>query len=455
MRQDLVVGLVACILGAGCLANGPDAPPAPVPADCSVGFAPGTLLGDVGPTGIASEPAMAFGPNGEVAVGSIWIPTAFLPVHVASQLIGTATQRAADLALEPGGQNAVWFSENGADFRALHNVVGRLAQDGHQGNQDADLTFSPTGALHVALYGPNGMAVLTTRDQGNSWTESGLVSPQAVDRQWIEVGPNGELVVAWRGLEPMAGLDESPPDVGFARSLDDGETWEVAMSLLDQGYARGPLVRDGESLVHPVNEGDSSGLSLARGTNGGASWALEETGSEVRGEPGFVVPLALANGSLSLTWTDDSVPARVMQIMRNVTGTWSAPTQISPIDQNAAFPWPVQRPDGTVIVFYYATDGDGPATTGDREWSLAYSFRCAGGDAWGQGLVQPDPVHHGAMCFDTSQCRDVNYNREENDRSLGEIFEAGVSSTGEVWVAWTATTNAEVRSNQIWVTHEA
>lgn len=455
MRQDLVVGLMACILGAGCLVNGPEAPQASAPTDCSLEFAPGTLLGDVGPTGVASEPAIAFGRNGEIAVASIWIPTAFLPVHAASQVIGFATERAADLALEPGGQNAVWFSENGEDFRALHNVVGRLAQDGHQGNQDADLAFSPTGALHVALYGPNGMAVLTTRDQGDSWTESGLVSPQAVDRQWIEVGSNGELVLAWRGLEPVAGLDESPPDIGFARSLDDGETWETGMSLLEQGYARGPLVRDGESIVLPVNEGDSSGLSLARGPNGGASWTLEQTGSEVRGEPGFVVPLALANGSLSLVWTDDSVPARVMQVLRSAAGTWSAPTHVSPIDQNAAFPWPVQRPDGTIIVFYYAADGDGPAPNGDREWSLAYSFRCAGGDAWGHGLVQPDPVHHGAMCFDTGQCSDVNYNRKENDRSVGEIFEAGVSSAGKVWVAWTATTDAEVRSNQIWVTHEA
>lgn len=455
MRQDLVVGLMACILGAGCLANGPSEPPAPEATDCFVEFAPGTLLGDVGPTGIAAEPAIAFGPNGEVAVASIWIPTAFLPAHAVSQVIGVATQRAADLALEPGGQNAVWFSEDGEDFRALHNVVGRLAQDGHQGNQDADLTFSPTGALHVALYGPNGMAVLTTRDRGGSWTESGLVSPQAVDRQWIEVGSKGEVLVAWRGLEPVAGLDESPPDIGFARSVDDGETWEPGLSILEHGYARGPLVPAGESLVPPVNEGDSSGLSLARGVNGGASWTFERTGSEVRGEPGFVVPLALANGSLSLTWTDDSVPARVMQVMRSPAGAWSAPVQISPIDQNAVFPWPVQRPDGTTIVFYYSAGGDGPATTGDREWSLAYSFRCPGTDAWRPGLVQPDPVHHGAMCFDGSQCEVVNTNREENDRSVGEIFEAGVSTTGKVWVAWTATTDAEVRSNQIWVTREA
>lgn len=418
---------------------------------CGLSFEPGILLGDVGPGGTATEPAIAFGPGGEIAVASIWNPLANKPLHDGGGYAAAVTNLAVGQSFEAAGQNAVWLSPDGQTFSALHGPTGRLSMEGHQGNQDADLTFSASGALHVALYGPNGIEVLTSRDSGSSWEPSGIVSPPSVDRQWI-LADGERLMVSWRGLATIANLQPNPADVGFATSDDDGQTWTQDMVIVDSGFAIGPLAAHDGLVIAPIDI-ETAASSLAVTGDFGATWDFQST-VDTGGAPGFVVPLSRADGTVMMVWTVEAEPARIDYSEGLLGGAWSPPLTLSAPNRQATFPWPVERPDGSVAVFFYEADGPGDAASGERDWYLGYALRCAGAREWQYGLVQHEPVHHGAMCLDSGQCSPVP-DRTANDRSVGEIFEAGVAPNGRVWVTWTATTDDEIRSNQIWIAGEA
>lgn len=431
-----VLALIVCATLAGCVSG---EPPATLPEakPCGIEFGDPVVLGDGGPAAFVSEPAIAFLPDGRIAVAANWVPAHLLPILLAGQVASVATAQLPTGEVEPGGQNGVWLGD-GTSFTALHDELGRLSTDGHQGNQDADIATTSDGGLHVALFGPAGVEVLSSRDDGETWTPSGILSEPDVDRQWIAA--EGQTIwVSWRNTMESG--------IGFARSLDAGRTWERDLELASETFSHGPLTRANSTLLLPTQDSGDE-LQVTWSMDDGQTWKKRGTGMTIADIPGFVVPTTHDNGTLRLVWTDvSSGSAAVWSSLGSLDGAWSGSAAVTPHGMNALFPWPVLRPDGSVAVFYYSSTEGGDPRNGERVWDIGFSLLCEGAAQWVHGTVAK-AVHHGAMCIDGTDCP-LYHPRDNNDRSVGEVFEAGVAPDGRVWVTWTATTQAEPRSYHI------
>lgn len=429
--------------------------------ECSLAFNQPILLGDGGPAAIVSEPAIDFGPSGEIAVASIWAPAEQLAGAYGGGVIDIVDSAASIGVGGPGGQNGLWISTDGGEtFEAKHDERGRLSPEGHQGNGDADLAFTPDGRLHVVLFGSGGIEVLSSDDLGNSWTASGYISNSGVDRQWIAVDGNGDLVVSWHQFPANPGPPITTGDgVGLATSTDSGQTWDSSRQIHPTAFQRGPLVETTQGILIPVYEDNN--LSIIGSTDGGSNWATYGVGTEADGAgyPGFEVLVEDSDQVIWLVWTEQGEDGTARMMVRSVsTDGWGVPTQTSPQSSNAVFGWPLLRPDGSLVIFSYQSESTGDPTIEEKTWNLAYDLRCSGSTEWAHGTVA-EGVHVGTMCLDGSDCDPVLSTDGTNERQVGELFEAGVAPDGRVWVTWTGTSipleqASNVKSSGIWIAGE-
>lgn len=437
----LLLGLSLAV--PGCFGLGSDDPDGPEATNgCSLDFLPATLVHDAGPQAIGGEPAIAFAPDGTMFIVAAMIPLENLPTYLAGTGASVANEFA-DVVPEPGGQNFAWRSADGVTWTALHDQFGRLSEEGHQGNEDADVAISTAGTVHVPLFGASGIEILSSQDQGDSWVASGLVSNKGVDRQWILTGDAGQVWVTYR----FQGTTE------LAMSRNDGATWETT-TLTDEGSLSGPLAFDAQGRLVQVVGVDDGVVAAFVSADEGANWDPLAGELDTWGRRAFVVPFVDAAGVSSLVWTHlEPGESTGIRWVQGDDTAWGSVGNITPPELSAVFPWPVLRPDGSLVVFYYGSTSAGDATAGERTWDLRYSLLCANASEWTHGVVR-EGVHQGAMCLDGSNCALVRP-RDQDDRSVGEVFEAGVSPEGRVWVTWTGTQGEPIRSTQIWIAGEA
>jgi len=387
-----------------------------------------------------SEPAIAFGKDGSMAVDGL----AWLPFQV-------------NLWKGHFGATPSYF---GAMDTNLNNVgAGRTTL----GDEDADVEITAAGTTLLAdldlILNPNGrgaqLGVNVTRCPAGTTAPSGcthaFLDTAGADREWLTTaGTNAWLAYHDSGNSTL---------IRVKRSTDDGKTWSAAGSPIPgQGSATGdatfnnsigPIVADpGTGVVYesyaagePQTKGSSANYNniyVSRSTDGGMHW----TSTRVFHTPQFTrlnnfwptLAVDPVTHAVYTAWTDQ----HGVDVSESPDGgvTWSPAVTVSTI-QTTVMPWVAAR-SGKVDVVYY---GSTAASTDDTSavWN-AYDSQFADG-AWTVGKISNTPNRVGAVCMEGSGCVN-NVNRELLD--LFEVAEdplsgkAAVIYTDSTIDTWTA-----------------
>ncbi len=134
------------------------------------------------------------------------------------------------------------------------------------------------------------VVVSHSSDNGENWSNKQALSygvsagghNQGVN---ISTGPNGEVYAIWAVYDGGA-LDEDA--IGFAKSLDGGETWETSYRIIDnirgiraQGVPQNQRVNSFPSMTVDISSGENSGNIYVVWANIGVPGINSGTGSDV------------------------------------------------------------------------------------------------------------------------------------------------------------------------------
>ncbi len=189
------------------------------------------------------------------------------------------------------------------------------------------------------------IVVCRSTDNGETWSTPVSISNgtggfhQGVN---LSTGPNGEVYAIW--AVTYGGGDEDA--IGFAKSVDGGETWETAYTCIDN-------IRGIRSSGVPQNMRVNSFPVMAVDNGDGAN-----------------------SGNIYITWTNIGTPGqnsgsdrRVYMIRSEDDGdTWSEPIQVNQSENDngyvSYFPWVTCDPsNGIVSVVFYDNRNSGSTLT--------------------------------------------------------------------------------------------
>lgn len=245
------------------------------------------------------------------------------------------------------------------------------------------------------------------------------------DKQWIEVGADGTVHVAW--------LSFFVPGNQYFRSLDKGRTWEgpTVLGTWAETLAPvdGPGGPAGQGTIITVGNGGKDvyvswdgpgGIVVAKSHDGGATFEdatlaveTQDEGMEADYRSGgmpFIVADDSAEsphaGNVYLAWQDTRDGDRDIFVSRSTDGgaTWSDAVKVSdaPAGTDQFFPAMSVGPDGVLDVVFYDRRGDPEAKLLD----LYYTYSTDGGLTWSVDQritdVPTDPTkshHQNGMIF--------------------------------------------------------
>lgn len=255
--------------------------------------------------------------------------------HAAPRLVLAPVGAATELV-----RMRVFVSEDGgAAWRELDLPAPRFGQSGANavhGTVDPALAFDREGVLHITqlnagFSGPFWFDVqyVATPDLGATWTEPVLIASDGDnDRNWLAIGPDGTVYVAWRNplRQPL------PPQLTWSR--DGGRTWSPPVAPEGcTGGARPLVVDDGVLLACELGESNAwKGIAVHHLDPARATWSLR---SEVRapsdwdpGETLYTLWDATPSGTLAVV-TRQGAPGAFLAVSRDAGATWEAPRRLA------------------------------------------------------------------------------------------------------------------------------
>ncbi len=392
-RGHHIIALAALLLSlalAGCLGAAPFAPSSalvtlePPRLSCPT---PCALEVESGPD-FAFEPAVAVDPLDplHILAASMQIPDLEDPDRAVLNPIWSDLHVSFDGGLRwetqraPGGPDADPTHENALDNKMGDAVVAFLPDGTPLFSYLANTRLGPPTPLRVQ--DGNSVYLARSPDGGRTWPEIVRVAegggafpgPLALpgstyhDKQWLDVGPDGALLMAWvafRNGEGAATVSEAP--VMFSASRDGGRTWSPARPVDDRPESdfqgASPLVGEDGTWHVAYFDYDTHALRLATSRDQGASWDVREIGLAtfipfLKAGPGprgerlwlsFPMPAGEEEEQPALVWSDDG------------GATWTQPLVLDePQPVQASIPALDVAPDGMAYVGWFRNEcGDG------------------------------------------------------------------------------------------------
>lgn len=284
---------------------------------------------------------------------------------------------------------------------------------------------APQGGLNDWAFNRAAQMVATSTDGCLSFDYMSTIADGSYpvnfhDKQWIEVGADGTVHVAW--------LSFFVPGNQYYRSTDKGQTWEGPIVL--GNWVEGLTGQDvplggpaGQGTIITVGGGGKDvyvswnaggGIYVARSHDAGASFEepmlaveTEDAGMESTYRSGgmpFIVADDSAEsahvGNVYLAWQDTRDGDRDIWFARSTDGgeTWSEPAKVSdaPAGTDQFFPAMSVGDDGIIDVVFYDRRNDADAHMLD----LYYTYSDDGGLTWKPNVrvtevsSDPDKSHH-------------------------------------------------------------
>ena len=252
------------------------------------------------------------------------------------------------------------------ETRTVAPNPGQLADKNHMWIDNV-VTSPYEGNLYVAWTNFGGasnseIGLSYSTDNGNTWTLNSNISSganagnlnQGVN---LSTGPNGEVYAVWTIYDSQS-TDESA--IGFAKSLDGGETWESATRIIDD-------IRGIRYSLTSKNMRVNSFPTMAVDVSGGSD-----------------------DGSIYVTWSNIGVPGvnsgndiDVYMIKSIDKGeTWSDPIRVNQDESGQGhehyFPWITVDPANGIISLIFYDDRN----VGGDECEVYCANSYDGGETW-------------------------------------------------------------------------
>ena len=435
MLKRLALAGAAVVLLAGALAGGATAAPSFTNTllISTWTLPPGLTTSPIPNSTGNSEPAIAFGSDGSMAVDGLgWLP---FQVNLWKGTFGSTPSYfgAMDTNLSANGRGRTELGDEDADVEITAAKTTILA----------DLDILINAHFNNAQIGVNATRC-PAGATGPSQCTTVQLDTAGADRPWItSAGSN-----VWISYHDA----KNSTIIRVKKSTDDGRTWHSSGSpVVGNGPVtgtstfnnqHGPIVADPsggyvyESFVSGETQtkccsGDFNNVYVARSTDGGAHY----TASLVYHAPpltrlnNFFPSLAVdpSTHSVWTAWTDQH--GVWVSSSSDHGQTWSMPIAVSNI-ATTVMPNLAAR-NGKVDVVYYGTTA---ASTDDPSavWN-AYDSQLSGG-SWSIGTVSNTANRVGPVCLEGSGCTG-NVNRE-----LLDLFEVAEAPNGKAAVIYTDST---------------
>jgi hypothetical protein len=263
-------------------------------------------------------------------------------------------------------------------------------------------------------------------DDGQTWLFADDAVQTLIDRQWITAYKDSVWI---KGNTDLRGVQ-------VERSDDGGLTWtEVGQAHVGGKLSSDP--RDGTLYA-------GNGARIDVSTDGGRTWTLSNvTGHKNGGRELGQVAVDRA-GTAYTAWVEGHDVW--LAATKDKGASWLQPVRLTSLwngTTNGTFlwPWVVAGSAGRVAVVWYAADEgvdsaeqvQGPwwveaaevlgADTASPQWELA---RATG------------TVHTGPVCLGGTGC-ELDQQGAASDRRLGDLFEASITSRGQLAIAYSDT----------------
>lgn len=405
-------------------------------------FSNQTLFGSWDPTGTGltiapnptssgdSEPAIAFGSDGSMAVdGLAWLP---FQVNVWRGTFGSTPPDylgGIDTNVPIPGKGRIGLGSGDADIE--------IAPDGTVVVADLDFVFNKNNKLQL------GVSITrcppTAASPSDCTTQ--VLDQSGADRPWLtHSGDTFYLTYHDSG---------NSASIHALRSDDDGVTWKrITSPLTGQGpltgqstfnNIQGPIVADPNTpgLVYDIYasgetktkccSADFNNIIVSRSTDGGKSWTAQIV---------YHAPVGTVLDNIFPSLAVDQTTSKVYAVWSDghdvslssspAGGTsWAAPETVSDIN-TALMPWVAARAGKVDVVYYGSTaKQDDPAGM----WNVYDSQSDDAGATFDQNLVSDTPNRKGAVCTEGTGC-EGGVNRELLD--LFEVAEDPISGKAAI-----------------------
>ena len=230
-------------------------------------------------------------------------------------------------------------TDNGTTFSNLtRGLISGLSFDKEMILTDNSPASPYKNNLYCVWTGFNGITFNKSIDGGNTFTSLITIKNGAGTGSNIQTGANGEIYVCWADLGSATLPVHAANSLGFAKSLDGGQTFNQAKVVVPfTGNAIGDNPNPNFNNIR-INNNPSMAVDKSGKGNNGRLYAVFSAKRNGTG-----------NSVIYLTWSDDK------------GNTWSTPNIIS--YQNGLqsfFPWAaIDQTTGTLYVAYYCIDGNG------------------------------------------------------------------------------------------------
>lgn len=389
-------------------------------------FGSPVILTDV--PGEIGEPSILAGPGGAIYVGA----PDLAPTHT-----------------------AVWRSVNGGN-----SFLADTSPPGWGG--DIDIA-GDTAHLYVAeLFtgggsegsGSTEIPVSVSLDGGATyaWTRKVDSSGSSNDRQWIAVGPGGEVYVTW-----LYQLNE----LRMAVSRDAGLSYSSPVTIATPVSQGGPVSVAGDGTVL-VPYWENRRMWVARSADQGRSWSSTSippvaghggAGTTAFMDQPFGFPVVAVGGSrVYAVYSYSRQPEGTGQVVLSVsvdTGrTFSRGAVVSEPSRGAIFPWVVAGAHGAIAIFYLASTfmGEPNFAPPSTEWTVDLAFSNVSSGPFGWSKASPGTIHRGSVCtLGPNVCQSSGLSLPLDWR-LRDFFEATADASGNLLVSYTADAQNEPMS---------
>jgi hypothetical protein len=362
----------------------------------------------------ASEPTIAFGPDGSVAITAL---------SILFDQPATNPSNGARLWTAAPGQPPVFRGAMDGGITKPGSIVF--------GGLDADADIGSTGTLH----GVSLLAITSQNDPQFRNYQQGIAATTCPDAG----SPDFALTSCTRQILDYAGSDrpyvtsDGPHvwityhDAGDSalihvlRSDDDGYTWTSLPSpIVGRGSATGtstfdnqvgPIVADtGTHILYQVwAAGDTtskgttytgSKIFVSRSTDGGAHWtAALVFSAPARSDGPNISPVVAADPTTGIVyagWADNN--NAYVSASSDHGETWSTPIAVNTGPVTTATLPTIAANDGVVDLAYYGTTA-GSRLDPNAVWNVYVAQSVDGGASFTQSLASNTPNHDGPICI--------------------------------------------------------